>query len=296
MVLACSGGDVTPPAFDGERAYGYLVEQTKFGPRVPGTEASRAARSMYTQHFSSLGLAVDSQNFHFTDPYTGVDTPLVNIIARYRGDDDDSMAVLLVAHYDTRPRTDRAFDTTLQHLPITGANDGASGVAVLMELANLIAERGPSVNVDLVLVDGEDWGKAGDIDHYLLGARHYARTGVRGRYYFGIVVDLVGDRDQQIYREEYSQRFLPWLNDLVWQTAAELGIATFHDSTKWRVHDDHMALNVGGIPTIVVVDFDYPYWHTEHDTIDKCSPQALENVGRVIAKVLYTPSTWPTRK
>jgi Zn-dependent M28 family amino/carboxypeptidase len=184
----------------------------------------------------------------------------------------------------------------LQHLPITGANDGASGVAVLMELGNLIAERGPNVNVDLLLVDGEDWGMAGDIDHYLLGSRHFARTGVRGRYHFGFVVDLVGDRDQQIYREEYSQRFIPWLNDLVWQTAAELAIPTFHDSTKWRVHDDHMALNVGGIPTIVVVDFDYPYWHTEHDTDDKCSPEALENVGRVITKIVYTPSTWPTRK
>jgi glutaminyl-peptide cyclotransferase len=295
LLTSCGSRDVEPPAFDGEQAFRYLFEQVQFGPRVPGTAASKACRSYFYEHFRAAGFQVDSQAFYFTDPYTGVDSPLVNVIAHYRVDEDDSMAVLYLAHYDSRPRAEHAFDSMMQELPIAGANDGASGVAVLMELANLVADRHPPVNVDLVLVDGEDWGKPGDRDHYLLGSRHFA-TGIQGKYHFGIVPDMVGDADQQIFREEFSERFHPELNDLVWNTAAELSISTFVDTTRWEVYDDHVRLNVGGVPSVVIVDFDYPYWHTEFDTPDKCSAQSLENVGRVLTKILYTPSSWPEIK
>jgi len=296
IVSGCSTLDVTPPSFDGERAMQYLIDQVDFGPRVPGSTASQTCREFIKVHFDSLGFSIDSQSFMFLDPYSLTDTPLVNLIASFTATEDEAPSIVLMAHYDSRPRTDYAVDKSLLDQPIDGANDGASGVAVLMEIGNLFAETPPPCNVDIVMSDGEDWGKPRDHDHYLLGARHFSAQGIRGKYDIGLVVDLIGDANQEIYREKYSQRFNPELNDLVWNTASELNITTFLDSTKHTVLDDHIPLNVGGIPTIVIIDFDYPYWHTEFDTPDKCSAESLENVGRVLAKIIYTPSSWPKQK
>jgi len=293
LTLGCLPKEVTPPEFDGVRAYGYLVRQVEFGPRVAGTEASRACREYFYEHFRSLNMQVDSQCTTFFDPYSKTDSPLVNVIARFRGDAEDSLALILMAHYDSRPRTDYAIDTTKRNQPIDGANDGASGVAVLMELANMLAAKPPRSNVDIVLVDGEDWGKPIDHDYYLLGSRFFARSGIRGKYYFGIVIDMIGDSKQEIFRETYSQTYNLKLNDFVWNTAAELGVVSFHDSVKHTVIDDHLPLNVAGVPTILIIDFDYPFWHTELDTPDRCSAQSLANVGQVLAKIVYTPSSWP---
>ena len=296
IVLMGCGQDMTPPAFDGNRAYDYLNAQVDFGPRVPGTQAWKECREYYYHHFDSLGLEVDSQAFTFNDPYTGVDTPLVNIIVRYRGDPSDKKAVLLLAHWDSRPRTDFHSDSTLRDsTPIDGANDGASGVAVLMELANLLATKPPKTNVDMVLADGEDWGKPSDPDYYCLGSRHFARQGIRGKYDFGIVIDMIGDRNQHIFREQISDRFAKPVNDMVWDVARDLGITTFGDTVLHHVIDDHLPLNVGGVPTVNIIDFDYPYWHTEFDTPDKCSPESLANVGRVLAEIVYRPSLWPKK-
>lgn len=296
LLAACSDTRIEPPAFDGARAFGYLTDQVAFGPRVPGTEAWRLCREYYYAFFDSCGLAVDSQAFHFYDPYSHADVPLVNVIARHRGNPSDSTAVLLAAHWDSRPRTDHHSDSTRINEPIDGANDGASGVAVLMELARLIKEQPPSTNIDLVLLDGEDWGKSGDVDYYLLGSRHLAQTGIRGKYRFGIVVDMVGDRDQQIFREVYAERFSAPVTDMVWAVADSLGITTFIDSVKYSILDDHLPLSAGGVPTTVIIDFDYPYWHTEKDTPDKCAPESLSNVGRVLAKIIYNQSLWPKIK
>lgn len=289
----CSGGPHEPPAFDGGRAFGYLEQQVALGPRVPGTEASKAVRDLYYRHFESCGLQVDSQAFTFFDPYSSVDTPLVNVIAHYRGAADDEPAVLLLAHYDSRPRTDFHTDSTLRHMPIDGANDGASGVAVLMELANLLKAQPPDCNVDLVLVDGEDWGRRGDTDYYLLGSREFARQGIRGKYKFGVVVDMVGDVQQQIYRESYTEQFYKPINDMLWQVADTLGIGSFLEEVRFTVQDDHISIGAAGVPTALLIDFDYEYWHTELDTPDKCSAVSLTNVGRVLAYVIYNKSIWP---
>lgn len=293
-LLAGCGRDMEPPAFDGERAFRYLEEQVAFGPRVPGSEAWRECKDYLVEHFTTLGLEVDSQAFTFTDPYTGVDTPLVNIIVRYRGDPSDDKSALLLAHWDSRPRTDFHSDSTKRETePIDGANDGASGVAVLMELANLISTMPPAANVDLVMADGEDWGKPTDHEFYSIGSRHFARQGIRGKYHFGIVIDMVGDRNQHFFREEISERFSKPVNDMVWEAARRLGVETFRDTVLHRVTDDHMPLNIGGVRTIDIIDFNYPYWHTEFDTPDKCSPESLANVGIVLAEIIYKPSLWP---
>jgi Zn-dependent M28 family amino/carboxypeptidase len=289
----CGTGCVNVPEFDGNRAYEYLVAQAGFGPRVPGSTAWSACRQYLCEHFDTLGLEVDSQVFSFTDPYTQSEVPLVNVIVRHRGDPDESKGVILLAHYDSRPRAERDTDPEMQKAPILGANDGASGVAVLMELANMLSTEPPDCNIDIVLADGEDWGKPGDDDYYLLGSRHFAGQGIRDKYYFGLVVDMVGDRNQQIFREEFTERFNKPVNDVVWETAAELGVTTFQDTIRYAVKDDHISLSVGGVPTAVIVDFDYPYWHTSQDTPDKCAPQSLTNVGRVVAQIIYNESLWP---
>ncbi len=294
-LVGCQPSTVTPPEFDGNRSYEYLVKQVEFGPRVPGSEAWTACREYYYRHFSELGLEIDSQAFSFFDPYSKQQVPLVNVIVRFRGGDNDALPILLVAHWDTRPWTDFHSDPEQTDQPIQGANDGASGVAVLMELANLLVERSPKCNVVMLLDDGEDWGKVGDSDYYLMGCKHFVSTGsgIRGQYRFAIVVDMVGDRDQQITREGLSQKFYPELNDMIWGAAGQLGVQTFIDSITDSILDDHIAISAGGVPTVDVIDFDYPYWHTEHDTPDKCSPESLRNVGTVLTYVVYNQSIWP---
>lgn len=286
---------VQPPTFQSERALEYIRQQVAFGPRVPGTVASGQCRDWLMRHFRSQGLAVDSQPFLQLDPYTSVDTPMVNVIARYRGNPSDSKAILLLAHYDSRPRTDYPSDSTKRNLPIDGANDGGSGVAVLMELANMFAQQSPGCNVDLVLVDGEDWGKSGDEKYYLLGAQEFARRGIRERYRFAIVVDMIGDAYQQIYREDYTERFYKPINDMIWFVAAKLGVKTFVDGIKHTVIDDHIPLGAAGVPTALLIDFDYKYWHTDKDTPDKCSAESLGNVGRVLAYIVYNETVWPKK-
>ena len=295
--VGCGAGQVSAPEFNGDRSYEYLLRQVDFGPRVPGTDSWRQCRSYFYTYFTELGLTIDSQAFTFVDPYSGRELPLVNVIARYRGGEKDDKPILLMAHWDSRPRADYASTPERALEPIDGANDGASGVAVLMELAHMLVDKPPKVNVDLVLVDGEDWGKSGDFDYYLLGSRHFASVGkgIRGKYRFGIVVDMVGDSDQQIYRDSISQQFHPAINNMIWNVAAELGINTFIDSIGVGLIDDHMSLNAAGVPASVIIDFDYPYWHTEEDTPDKCSAQSLKNVGSVLGYIIYNPSIWPKK-
>lgn len=295
IVLTCAAPTVAPPAFNGDRSYGYLTQQVAFGPRVPGTEPWKNCRAYLVKHFVALGSIVDSQAFTFHDPYSGADTPMVNIMVRFKGHDQEALPILLAAHWDSRPRTDFPTIDSLRNKAIPGANDGASGVAVLMELANLFAAQSPACDVELVLVDGEDWGKEGDFDNYLLGAKKFAQAEIRNKFRFGIVLDMIGDRDQQIYREGYSNQYDRNLNDMVWKAARALGIATFVDSVKYTVIDDHLPLSAAGVPTIDLIDFDYPWWHSDEDTPDKCSPQSLANVGKVLAEIVYKKALWPKR-
>jgi len=293
--LSCNRSTVEVPPFNGNRSFAHLERQVAFGPRVPGSEAARQCRQFYYEFLDSLKIPVDSQTFDFVDPYSNQTLPLVNVVASVEGTDPQVGRIVLMAHYDSRPRAEYAVNPKLRETPIDGANDGASGVAVLLELATLMAEVQPPCSVDLVLVDCEDWGKPGDHELYMIGSREFANRGIRGKYRFGIVVDMIGDKNQQIYREGYSQVYCRPVNDMVWKAAADLGITTFYDTVGYKILDDHLSLNTGGVPTIDIIDFDYPFWHTEMDTPDKCSALALENVGRVLTKIIYDPSLWPSK-
>jgi len=282
--MGCGAGGDRPPAFDGNRAMALLQQQVALGPRTPGSESWREFQTMLRRLCDSLGTACSTQAFTYDDYLTGDTVSLVNWIVSINPGNRNR--ILVAAHYDSRPRADRDPDSARRNLPIPGANDGASGTAVLMYMMELLSARPPRIGVDLVFFDGEDYGTSGQLDQYLLGSTYFAAHRP-ARYRFGILLDMVGDRDLRIYREGYSERYARNIDDKVWKTAARLGVTAFVDSVGTEVIDDHIPLVGAGIPMIDIIDFDYPYWHTTEDTPDKCSAASLEAVGRVVMDVIY---------
>lgn len=278
------------PSFDGAKAYEYLLAQTKFGPRNPGSSGHSQCLQYLYQTMQEYADAVTQQNFTHIG-YDGKPIRMTNIIASFNL--QATSRILLVAHWDTRPRADLDPDPEKVDQPILGANDGASGVAVLLEIARHLKSTPPTVGVDIILVDGEDYGIEGDTKNYLLGSRHFTKNLPKGfAPMFGIVVDLVGDAQLEIKKEQYSLKYAPDIVNLVWKTAANLNIEQFSPLTQGWVTDDHLPFNEIGIKTILLIDFEYPdesnkYWHTMQDTPDKCSPESLEAVGTVLLHVIY---------
>ncbi|MCP4706008.1 MAG: M28 family peptidase, partial [candidate division Zixibacteria bacterium] len=211
-----------------------------------------------------------------------------NIIASIDPDDKNiTERYLMAAHYDSRPRAEYDADPLKREDWIDGANDGASGVAVLMELANLFVSQKPPVGIDLLLMDGEDFGRPGDLDEYFLGAKDFVKRDIKGKYEFALVIDLVGEIDLKIYKEEFSNKYSPEITDLVWSTAEKLGEKVFVDSVIQGIHDDHLSFMTIGLQAAVIIDLDYIYWHTTLDNADKCSPTSLGSVGRVVTDLIY---------
>ena len=197
LLLSACGGKA--PTFDSDRAYRYLVEQCDFGPRNPGSHGASLALDYFDSFFSERADSVALQPFVFTDTIVDTTFNCTNIIASFNP--GRMPRVILCAHWDTRPFADREPDSTLRDQPIIGANDGASGCAVLMELANLIPSLNTPFGIDLVLFDCEDYGRAGNLDYFCIGSKHYAKSIPTDYYAFGVLVDLIGDADLRIYRE-----------------------------------------------------------------------------------------------
>jgi Zn-dependent M28 family amino/carboxypeptidase len=207
-----------------------------------------------------------------------------NYIAKFNLDAEHR--ILLCAHYDTRPVADRDPDPAKRDKPITGANDGASGVAVLLELARLFSENRPAAGVDMVFFDGEDYGE--DLDRMLLGSKRFAGQNADYRPLFGILLDMVGDRDLKIYQELYSVGGSRETVKRIWDLAGDMGFGEiFVPIPRYAVMDDHVPLLQAGIRCINIIDFEYPYWHTSEDTPDKCSSESLRTVGEVINRLVY---------
>jgi hypothetical protein len=298
-----SGGPKTPstaaaarvpssrlPAFSGEHSFTYLKAQTAFGPRNPNSPGHGACLGYLESTLRTLADEVRLQEFTHTG-YAGEQLRLTNIIASFRP--AEATRILVCAHWDTRPRAEQDETKGKRNDPILGANDGASGVAVLLEIARLLKETPPAIGVDIVLFDGEDYGKEGDHASYLLGSRYFAEHKAEGyNPRFGILLDMVGDKFLELPREQYSMRYAPQVVDMVWKTAAFLGVTQFHDEKGEEIMDDHLPLNEAGIQTIDIIDFNYPdstnrYWHTHQDTPEHCSAESLGAVGSVIASVVY---------
>ena len=273
------------PDFDEGRAFGYLEKQCQFGPRNPGSEGHRKCRQFLVEELREKADTVVQQPFLHTIPGYQQTHTLTNIIASFGSQND---RILLCAHWDTRPWADLDPETKNRDKPIIGANDGASGVAVLLEIAQILNQHPPPVGVDIVLFDGEDSGINDRPDTWCQGSRYFAQTkkpDYRPRY--GILLDFVGDRDLHLPVEGHSQKYAPKLVDRVWTKAEELNLPAFDRTIGIEVIDDHLELLNVGIPTIDIIDFDYPYYHTLEDTEDKCSPESLGIVGTLLLHLIY---------
>jgi len=273
------------PRFDSRRAYDDILTQCSFGPRAPNSEAHDLAEDYLFSTLSATTELCRRQHFEYHDSLTGNTLQLTNIIASYNP--NARRRIMLCAHWDSRPRSENDPDSGKRELPVPGANDGASGVAVLLEIGRILQRRTPSVGVDIVLFDGEDYGRNGEVAGWFLGSEHFAKNLGSYRPRLAILLDMIGDRDLQICREVISERNAGELNDYIWKIARESGSSAFIDSVNHTVYDDHVPLISRGIKAVDIIDFDYPYWHTQEDTPDKCSPHSLEIVGQVILSAIF---------
>jgi hypothetical protein len=259
--------ELTPDSFDGLRAYTDVQTQVAFGPRVPETEGHAKALEWIREELVKAGWQVEIQESE------ALGHPIRNIVARRS---DASPQVILGAHYDTRLHADSDPDPETSLKPVPGANDGASGVAVLLELARTLPED--TVDLWLVFFDAEDNGRFEGWD-WNLGSREFVKNNaVQPRAV--VIVDMIGDADLNIYRERNSN---PELTDEIWAVAKSLGYEkAFIPEYKYAMLDDHTPFIQAGIPAVDIIDFDYPYWHTIGDTPDKVSAESLEAVGRTL--------------
>lgn len=279
-VAACAAGAVPGRGeFDGEAALAYVAEQLAFGSRVPNTEGHRRAGDWIEAQLRARADSVEVQAF--THVTVGGDTlRLRNFIGKFRPEARER--ILLLAHWDTRPRADRGATVADQQRPVPGANDGGSGVAVLLGVADALKRRPPAAGVDLLFVDGEDYGDFGVDKDVLLGSRYYAATVGPARPLFAVLFDMVGDQNPQFFQEGHSARRAPEVVDRVWSKANALGHGrVFRASVDQPITDDHLPLLDAGFRAIDVIDLDYPYWHTPEDTLDKVSAKSLQVVGEV---------------
>jgi Zn-dependent M28 family amino/carboxypeptidase len=287
--VACGAGRRATTPFDGEAALGYVREQVAFGPRVPNSEGHRRTGDWIEAHLRRTADSVEVQAWeHVTG--TGDTLRLRNFLGRFRP--EAAERVLLLAHWDTRPRADREENLGRQQEPIPGANDGGSGVAVLLGVADVLQAGAPTVGVDLLFVDGEDWGTDFSGPDALIGSRYYAANLPRDRHpLFAVLFDMVGDADLRIYPESNSVSGAPEVVSRVWSVARDLGYArVFRDDRQVTLTDDHIPLLDAGVRAIDVIDFDYgpgnAYWHTLEDTVDKLSARSLKIVGDVAVKLV----------
>ena len=280
------------PAFNADSAYALLEKQVAFGPRVPGTPGHAAQLQWMTEYLRARADTVVVQSFD-QEVGDGEVIRLHNVFAQFQPENPNR--VLLVAHWDTRPLADNDPDESKRPQPIDGANDGASGVAVLLQLAAMFAAEPPPVGVDILLTDGEDYAtEVGDYDHMYLGANYFARNKPEGYApLYGILVDMVGDQNPRFEMEGNSLHYAREVVDRVWRVAEEIGYDNiFVRRTGMSITDDHVPLNaVGKIRTIDIIDMDYgpenAYWHTQADVLANTSPRGLGAVGTVLATLIY---------
>jgi hypothetical protein len=284
------------PQFDAAQAFKFLTAQTDFGPRNPSSKGHAACLNYLRDVMNQYADAVTTQQFTGKD-HKGTQHQFTNIVSSFNLAATDR--ILLTAHWDTRAWADEDPNPANRNRPILGANDGASGIAVLLEIARLLKQHPPPLGVDMVFFDGEDVGRSGDTDSWCRGSKHFARTKAPGfNPRFAINIDMVGDRMLTIPREPYSEEYAPHVVNLVFSIARALKIAAFVDRPGRPTYDDHIPLNEVKIPAIVLIDFDYPdesnrYWHTMEDTPEKCSPESLEAVGTVLLHVIYSKAVTP---
>ncbi len=283
-----------PEKFDGDYAYQVLVDVCKLGARVSNAEAMKKQQEMIKGHFEALGAKIIEQDFQARHPLDNQFVTLKNMIVRFHP--ERKRRLLFACHYDTRPYPDR--DPKNSQGIFLGANDGASGVGLFFELGKHIAPMEGNYGIDLVFFDGEEFVWRSGVDPMFLGSTFFATEYSKNRwdvkYYYGILVDMIGDKELELYYETNSLQMAPKLTKSIWGVAAELGVQEFVQKERHVIRDDHLPLNtIARIQTCDIIDFDYPnansnnsYWHTEQDVPENCSAESLEKVGRVLVEWL----------
>jgi hypothetical protein len=271
--------------FDGQQAMKYVEAQMAFGPRIPNTEGHRRTGDWILEQLKARCDSVEVQAFIHVS-VAGDTLHLRNFVGRFRPASGDR--VLYLAHWDTRPHADRSANLADQQRPVPGADDGASGVAVLLGVADALKRKAPAVGVDLLFVDGEDYGDFDVNKDVLIGARYYAaHLPPDNRPLYAVLFDMVGDQDPQFLVEGNSLAKAPEVVERVWGKARELGYQRYFRATdQGAITDDHIPLQDAGVHAIDIIDLDYPYWHTTEDTADKLSAKSLQIVGDVAVALL----------
>lgn len=280
-----------PAQYNADRAMGYMTQLCDLGPRPSGTPAMEKQQQMLKQLFAAQGASVSMQTFEIRHPEDGSAVPMANLIASWYP--ERAKRFLLCAHYDTRPYPDQ--DPKNRRGRFVGANDGASGTAALLELGHHLSDLPADVGVDVVLFDGEEFVWQQGRDKYFLGSTFFAEkykvAPPSVPYQSGILLDMVADRELKIYYETNSLRYARDVCKSIFKTASKLGVRAFVARTRHTIEDDHIPLNeIAKIPTVDLIDFDYPrpgigapsYWHTEQDVPENCSGESMAAVVWVV--------------
>ena len=291
LTLIFLGCQSNVPRFDENHAFSYLVAQCDFGPRNPGSDGYYACLDYLITELDQSANEIILQDFSYQERRYNKQYNLQNIIARFNPDSE--FQTVISAHWDTRPWADQEDLRQDRDQPIIGANDGASGVAILLELAKIMGENPPPIGVNLVFFDGEDLGVPGENETYCQGSRFFAKNLPIPRPDEAINLDMVGDKQLVLPIERYSLEYHPELVRHLWDRAKDMGLDAFIGRVDYAIYDDHIPLNeIAGIPSIDIIDFKYPnsyanFWHTMNDIPENCSEESLGQVGALMVDYIY---------
>lgn len=289
------------PDFNPDSAYSFVAKQVSFGPRIPNTPQHAACGDYLVAKLNDFGAQVIEQKTTVTH-YNGQKIPIRNIIGIYQP--QKTKRVALFAHWDTRPFADQENDPTRQRQPILGADDGASGVGVLLEIARQLNLKSPNIGIDIIFFDLEDWGPAEFEknppagDWWCMGSQYWAKNPHTTNYRaaFGILLDMVGAPDATFLKEGYSVQYASNVVEKIWQTASKLGYGQWFINRKTGfITDDHVPVNENHVaPTVDIINLKdsgtgfAPYWHTLNDNMSNINRATLEAVGQTVMEVIYS--------
>ena len=288
------------PAFNADSAYAYVANQVAFGPRVPNSAAHKACGDYLASELARFGAKVYQQEATLT-AYDGTRLESRNIIGSFNPDMDKR--ILLFAHWDSRPYSDHDPDPAMHKVALDGADDGASGVGALLEIARLVGQKSPAVGIDIIFFDAEDYGTPEFVDTFTpdtwcLGSQFWAKNPHVPNYKaeYGILLDMVGGKNATFFKELQSVRFAAPIVEMVWSAARDLGYGKyFINANGGAITDDHQYVNAGrGIPCIDIINYDpetetgFPaYWHTQKDNMENIDRETLKAVGQTVLHVIY---------
>lgn len=296
LLLLISTNMEQKPDFNSSNAFQFLIDQVNLGPRNSGSKGHTKAKEYLVEKLKAFSDRTIEQNFVYHDKRDSlIKHNGTNIVASFNLQPSTPGRIMLAAHWDTRPFADKEKDTSKIFKPIQGANDGASGVAVLLEIARVLKDNPIDIGVDIILFDLEDIGDntityaLAPGNPYCIGSEYFANNLGNYKPVYGILLDMVGDKNLVIPKEENSYYSATEIVEKIWNAAKKVNAKAFVDKIGEGVMDDHIHFLNRGIKVVDLIHSPFPdYWHTSEDKIDKCSPKSLKQVGDVLIELLYS--------